>query len=432
MSAIVGWIAAPDRAPDSGAAVPMLEALAHRGAGGAGLFEFDNRGTRHRVVIAQRGPEPLYDQAARIALAFDGAIDNRASCARSWPCAATPSRAAPTRKCCCAATSTGTRTWSGSCAASSRFAIWDASKDRLLLARDRFGEKPLYLHERGGSLFFASEAKALLKLPGLGVAVDPGAVRDCLAYRYVPGPRTLFDGVRKLAPGHLFPVAVRPPARHALLVGPRPRPGREPRRRRSRWPASSGASTRCSSCSGAGPAGVFLSGGLDSAVLLALAAGMPPASATFSFGLAEERSRELTRAAALAKHFGTDAPRAGAARRTWSASLPKLVACRDAPIAVPSDLALYALRRRPRRSVRTVLTGEGGDEILGGYRRHVAERFAWGLRGFTGTLGLLAPLARSPGLATAVGDAAPATTGASAARAGWARSTRRRRNGSRR
>src|SRR5262249_3396358 len=80
------------------------------------------------------------------------------------------------------------------------FAIWDAREERLFLARDRFGEKPLYPYETDGALFFASEIKALLKLPGLRPETDLSAVWDCLAYRYVPGPRTLFRGIRKLPP----------------------------------------------------------------------------------------------------------------------------------------------------------------------------------------------------------------------------------------
>src|SRR4029079_19766297 len=80
------------------------------------------------------------------------------------------------------------------------FAVWDARHERLFLARDRFGEKPLYLYEGEGGLYFASELKALLTLPGVAREIDPVAVWDYLAYRYVPGPRTLFRGIRKLPP----------------------------------------------------------------------------------------------------------------------------------------------------------------------------------------------------------------------------------------
>src|SRR5256885_4312417 len=80
------------------------------------------------------------------------------------------------------------------------FAVWDALAERLFLARDRFGEKPLYLHEANGGLYFASELKALLKLPNMAREVDLASVWDYLAYRYVPGPHTLFQGIRKLAP----------------------------------------------------------------------------------------------------------------------------------------------------------------------------------------------------------------------------------------
>src|SRR5207344_886554 len=81
------------------------------------------------------------------------------------------------------------------------FAIWDARNERLFLARDRFGEKPLFLHESGGGLYFASEIKALLRVPEIRSDVNLDAVWDYLAYRYVPGPKTLFNGIRKLKPG---------------------------------------------------------------------------------------------------------------------------------------------------------------------------------------------------------------------------------------
>ena len=81
------------------------------------------------------------------------------------------------------------------------FAIWDGRSERLFLARDRFGEKPLFLYEDAHGLYFASEIKALLRLPGMRAGVDFKSVWDYLAYRYVPGPRTLFTGIRKLMPG---------------------------------------------------------------------------------------------------------------------------------------------------------------------------------------------------------------------------------------
>ena len=82
------------------------------------------------------------------------------------------------------------------------FAIWDAGKDRLFLARDRFGKKPLYIHEQNGALLFASEIKSLLQYPGITPRADRSAVQEYLAYRYVPGPKTLFSNIEKLLPGH--------------------------------------------------------------------------------------------------------------------------------------------------------------------------------------------------------------------------------------
>jgi asparagine synthase (glutamine-hydrolysing) len=395
MGGVAGWLARGHDAPDERAMLPMLEALAHRGGDGDGLCSFAAE-TGHRAVLGRAH----YDADAGIALILDGAIANRVELkAQLAP------RGYHFEK------NSGAETlrrayehWDKDVVHHLRgafaFALWDARKERLMLARDRFGEKPLYLCERGGSLYFASELRALLKIPGIPAQPDPGAAHDYLAYRYVPAPRTLISGIRKLMPGTC-----------ALWQFGRLReirywtpPDRGTRAQQNRSDPIAGFSEKLDEAVKlALPAGVLLSGGLDSAALVALASRHEKRLKTFSAGFADDPHSELARAAQVAKHFGTEHHEIVLSPRDIVARLPQAVAQRDAPVSRPGDVALHFIACEAARSVSAVLTGDGSDEILGGYRRHVAERFGRGLRSFPTVLALLAPLARQrPQLQTAI------------------------------
>ncbi len=253
------------------------------------------------------------------------------------------------------------------------FALWDANKERLMLARDRFGQKPLYLAQDGGTLSFASEIKAIVRAPGMKAQVDVDAVGEYLAQRYVRGPRTLVSGVRKLAPGT-----------YALW--------QFGKLRETRYWMPPDAQTGVESTNGdavdgfiaqldeavklqmSANAGVLLSGGYDSAAILALMSRHAKGIATFSAGFADDKKSELAAAARLAKHFGTQHHEIVLQTRDVLAELPQLVVGRDAPFCRPADVALYLLAREASRHVKVALSGDGGDEILGGYRRHTFLR----------------------------------------------------------
>jgi len=369
MSGIAGWMTTPRLAPDDGAMAAVLDALVHRGPDGAGACAF--QGARHRVVLGQRrlalvesegGGGPCCDPAAEIGLVLDGEIDNAEALLRAYRSRDTEVVAR----------------LSGAFA----FALWDARKERLLLARDRFGEKPLYYCESGGSVYFASEVRALLKIPGIRPEVDLHAVRDYLAWRYVPGPRTLFKGIQKLSPGSyaLWQLGRRREVRYWSAPDREPRAGAEARPGDAvqgflerledavTAPLASGAAV-----------GAFLCGSLDSSVLLALASRQHAKVKTFTAGFAGERSEERAHAARVAQHFGAEHHEVLLAPAELPAKLADLVASRGAPLAEPSDLALYFLAREAARSVKVVLTAEGSDELLGGRRSHVMERFGWPL-----------------------------------------------------
>lgn len=256
------------------------------------------------------------------------------------------------------------------------FALWDAEKERLLLARDRFGERPLFVREAGGALAFASEPSALLADPRATRRVDAQAVRECLSYGYVPGTRTLYEGIRRIAPGaYLLWQFGR--SRESRYWTP---PDREPRASRQAGGADPvqafvGALDEAVRLrlNGASRPGILLGAGFDSAALLALAARHAKRVKTFTAGL--RGSKELARAARLAKHFDAEHHEIVLSAEALCAALPAAVAARGAPLGQPAEVALHALAGAAG-GTDLLLSGEGADEILGGYRRHALARLA--------------------------------------------------------
>jgi len=348
-----------------------------------------------RVVLGQ----PYYDETAGIALALDGEIANRAELKSQLAVRGYAFRDNSSAETLARAYEHWDKDVVHHLRGAFAFALWDGNKERLMLARDRLGEKPLYLGEQK-TLYFGSQVKALVAMPGVAADSDPAAVRDYLAYRYVPGPRTLVRGIRKLAPG-TYALWQFGRLREVRYWTP---PDRNPHTRKSAGdPVLQFTNTLEEAVKLRSPgAGVLLSGGFDSATLVALASRFQEKLKTYSAGFADDRASELGRAAQVAKHFGTDHHEIVLSPRDVIARLPHVVAQRDAPVSRPSDVALHFIACEAARSSRAVMTGDGADELLGGYRRHVAERYGWLFRSLPTLLVLAAPLAHSrPGLQTA-------------------------------
>ncbi len=406
MCGIAGWIMPASRAPHERAVRPMLEAIEHRGPDGEGIWAFSASRGGERGVLGHRrlaiiDPEgsrqPMVDEAARLALTFNGEIYNfrelRGELEKLGHRFVRDSDTEVLLR--------AYQQWGTGAVARLRgqfaFAIWDGAAERLVLARDRFGEKPLFLHEANGALLFASEIKALLRAPIAAPQVDPAAIWQCLAYRYVPGPRTLFQGIRKLPPASL---AV---WQHGRLHETRywTPPDRQPRRAPApsdpvgEFAARLEETVHLEMVSDV-PFGAFLSGGIDSSTVVALMCRFGARVKTFSVGFAEDgyRYNELHHAAALAQRLGTEHHELVVSHRELMQYLPQLVASRDAPVSEPSDIPIYLLAREASRTVKMVLTGEGSDELLGGYRKHMVENRIGSLPGML-PLGLLGPLAHA-------------------------------------
>lgn len=274
-------------------------------------------------------------------------------------------------------------------------ALWDVRKQRLVLARDRVGKKPLLYARLGrGRLAFASELKGLLELDGLPREVDPAMLDAFLALGYVPGPRTALRGIEKLSPGHLLvwergDVRIE---RYARLRKLEPRSEAE-------WlelvRERVGAAVRRRLIADV-PLGALLSGGIDSSVVVGL---MAEASSgpvrTFTVGFGERAYDEREYARAVAERYGTDHEEI-VLETDAAGTLPRLAAAFDEPLGDDAALPLYLVCEAARRRVTVALTGDGGDESFGGYERYRAHRLAGRLHGLPG-LGAAARALRRAG-----------------------------------
>jgi len=255
-------------------------------------------------------------------------------------------------------------------------ALWDAGRERLVLARDRLGKKPLlWARLPDGTLAFASELKALLRLPQLSREIDLDAVDSYLALQYVPGDRTALRGIHKLAPGHVL-VAEGGTERIERYWHPRPA---EPSEHEDEWlervRAGVAAAVRRRLVADV-PLGALLSGGIDSSIVVALMAQASPEPVrTFTVGFPDERYDERTYARAVASQYGTVHEEVEV-EEDIASTLPRLAATFDEPFGDEAAFPTFLISEQARRHVTVALAGDGGDESFAGYERYVAHGLA--------------------------------------------------------
>jgi asparagine synthase (glutamine-hydrolysing) len=253
-------------------------------------------------------------------------------------------------------------------------AVWDGRRRRLVLARDRYGIKPLYYRDEGGELVFASELRALPR-----GEVDPDAVEAFLAFNSVPAPYSIFTGTRKLPAGHLL-VWEDGRVRVERYARPAPAPASEvrdedPAELAEELRARLRDSVRAHLIADV-PVGVLLSGGVDSSLLAALAAQESDEPVhTFSIGFEERSFDELDDARSVATMYGTRHEEL-VLRPDAALLLPRLAEAFDEPFADSSALPTYLVSELAARHVKVALSGEGGDELFGGYYTYAADLLA--------------------------------------------------------
>jgi len=275
------------------------------------------------------------------------------------------------------------------------FAIHDSGTDTLFLARDRFGVKPLWWCEQEGNFHFSSELRGLIAL-GAPRTMDRHSVQQYFTYHYVPAPHSIFTSSQKLLPGHSItvdPSGVRVQQWYDLVeASKRKAPAVNPQQTllellddavRLRLVADV-------------PVGAFLSGGVDSSIVSALAARHHKHLHTFSIGYADDPFFDESRyAEEVARHIGSDHTTFKLTRDELAENYPRLLAATDEPFADSSALPSYILCERTRRKVTVALSGDGADEVFGGYQKHQAE-LRWRSPGSAEhVVTLLAPLWRA-------------------------------------
>jgi asparagine synthase (glutamine-hydrolysing) len=379
MCGIAGlFYADQDRPVVPGILKAMGDAIAHRGPDAEGFWVDPGLGLAHRrlsIIDLEGGDQPIGNEDDSVQVVFNGEIYNYQDLRRDLEVQGHRFRTrSDTEVLVHLYEELGDRLVErlrGMFA----FALWDRPRRRLILARDRVGIKPLYVYRDADKLLFGSELKAILAHPGVAREVDPAAVEDYLAFGMVPGPRSIFRGIEKLPPGHVLSAVAgdwdRPARRYwELRIEPDHRPTAEDWQEAIR--AKLGESVRLHLIADV-PVGAFLSGGVDSSIVVALSAGRVAGPLeTFSIGFREEAFSELPYAREVAGWFGTR--HAEEVVTPDAASLlDDLTRFYDEPFADPSAVPTFLVSRLASRRVKVALSGDGGDEGFGGYARYAHD-----------------------------------------------------------
>ena len=386
MCGIAGLVSAGQLAPEAGQrAIAMRDVITHRGPDDSGLYVDSHAALAHRrlsIVDLATGHQPLTNETGCVWIAFNGEIYNHAAVRGDLE---TRGHLYKSRS--------DTETivhayeeWGDACVERFRgmfaFAIWDAPRRRLLLARDRLGVKPLYWARAGSHLLFGSEIKAILASGFIRADANEAALPELLGTRYLSGTETLFTGIHRLLPGHTLvyedgAVTVRqywdvPTGEHNPDVE---RLTEAEAVERFRELLEESVRIRLMADV---PLGMFLSGGLDSSAIAALMARLVNRPLqTFSVAFSERAFSELDYARQVSTAIGADAHEVVIDDDDFFGALPRLIWHEDEPIAHPSSVPLYFVSELAARHVKVVLTGEGSDELLAGYGKYPRALVNW-------------------------------------------------------
>jgi asparagine synthase (glutamine-hydrolysing) len=363
----------------------MCDVIAHRGPDDDGIYTSGPVGLGMRrlsIVDLTSGHQPLSNEDGTVWIVFNGEIYNHAELRPQLE-----SRGHAYR------THSDTETivhlyeeYGRECVQHLRgmfaFAIWDAPRQTLFLARDRLGIKPLYYRLAAEHLVFGSEIKAILAHPAIDARFHRAALPEYLAFGYLSGEDTFYAGIRKLMPGHGMEVGARGLVNIESYwdlpsIEPEPSHGRSYYVRAYRDLLEQSVNRHLMSDV---PLGVFLSGGVDSSAVAALMTkirGTPVE--TFSVGYAEDDYSELPYARRVAQHLNSVHHEVLLRQQDFFDTLPHLIWHEDEPVVWPSSVPLYFVARLARQHVKVVLTGEGADETLAGYTRYAftIKNAAW-------------------------------------------------------
>jgi asparagine synthase (glutamine-hydrolysing) len=361
----------------------MNAAMVHRGPDDEGLWSEDGFGfgmRRLSIIDLKGGHQPMWDKTSRIGIVYNGEIYNYRELRQSWGDKdeewTTHSDTEVALKTFIRSGVDAVHAWNGMFAV----ALWDRMRRRLTLIRDRMGVKPLYYYWDGKTFLFASEIKAILASGIAGRELSQQAVWDFLTYRYVPGPSTIWKNIYKLPPAHILQVE----------TGSECRPERYwtsdvvESAGQQEWDETSAlqefeelfkSSVNLRLVASDVPVGVFLSGGLDSSAIAAAAVELGHRKFhSFSVGYDNSPDSELKYSRIVAEKLGVLNHEFILRESDFLTLLPEAVGHSDEPLADLTMVPLLGLSRMARNEVKVVLSGEGSDEVLGGYDLEESER----------------------------------------------------------
>jgi asparagine synthase (glutamine-hydrolysing) len=376
MCGIVGHVVPPGARPNVEAVRVATEALRHRGPDGDGIVEYSRVCFGHRrlgVIDPVASLQPWRSDDGRYVMVFNGEIYNYLELRRDLEGAGCRFRSHGDTE-----VLLNMYLRDGSACLDKlngmfAFAVWDDREQRLFLARDRIGKKPLYYALTDSGLAFASELSALRAFPGIDWSLDLNAVHDFFAYQYIGGEQTVHRGVHKLLPGHCLQYQDGRLTTECYWQLPRvTEPGRSMRALEDELLALLEDAVRIRLRSDV-PLGAFLSGGLDSALVVGLMRRLGVEVESFTVGFTEQSYDERAEAAQTARYYGTRAHEQ-VVDLGVSEMLERWLGSFGEPFADPSAIPTWHLCRHARQFVTVALSGDGGDELFGGYRRYQAAQ----------------------------------------------------------
>ncbi len=373
MSGIAGCLALADETrPDADWAVRAARRMAHRGPDDEGVFSDGAIALAARrlsvIDTSTSGHQPMRSADGRFWMVYNGEIYNYAELAQRLRARGVQLRGGSDSEVLLETYAVEGKDTLRRLRGMYAFAIWDSRNKELFCARDPFGVKPLYytLAEGGRQLRFASERKALAG-PGEVSVIDPDALRRYLSFQYVPAPATMTPPVRSLPPGHFLTARPGGPVDVFRYWRPILRPARSPSPDTPERILAALRDSVTAHLRSDVPVGAFLSGGVDSAAICALAAETRPGMLTFTAGFARAGYSEIDEAQETAAALGLKSMPYVITPTEFTARLPQIIWHLDDPMADAAAIPLWFIAREARRHVKVVLSGEGADELFGGY-----------------------------------------------------------------
>ncbi len=381
----------------------MADAIRHRGPDDQGIWEDSHAGMglAHRRLsildLSPQGHQPMISASERYVIAFNGEVYNFNDLRREldalWENTESGMRArwrghSDTEVMLAAIEQWGIANAVKKFIGMFAFALWDRKEQELSLVRDRLGIKPMYYGWQGDSFLFGSELKALKKHPEFRREINPDSVALLMRYKYIPAPHAIYKGINKLLPGHILTLKKSNPhatpqsvpywsmleVAEAGVTHPLVESEEDVIAQLDSILRDAVKLRMISDV----PLGAFLSGGIDSTMIVAMmqAQSNEPVK-TFSIGFNEEGFDEAPYAKKIAEYLGTDHTELYVTAEQGMGVIPRLPTLYDEPFSDPSQIPTFMVSELARKKVTVSLSGDGGDELFGGYNRYIKGRDLW-------------------------------------------------------